>query len=284
MQTGYSRKLHFTNTICNDDYNDGLYSEIMKSISEIIIESRKNAGLNQSELARRLSITPQSVQAWESGRATPRASILSPLAHVLGIEPATLIAAILDNSDGDEREASLRLIRQAYDDRKAELEAPLHNEISVWDEETPLSDDEVYVPFLKEVELSAGSGRFAIEENHTSKLRFFKTDLRHNGVQFDNARCVSVTGNSMFPVLRDGATVGVNIGKTSFSDVIDGEMYAINHSGQLRIKQVYRLPNGIRLRSFNRDDHPDEDYSFERIREEQISIIGHVFWWGMFSK
>lgn len=256
----------------------------MKSISEIISESRRNAGLNQSELARRLGITPQSVQAWESGRATPRPAMLTPLADALGIEAATLIAAILDGTPGDERDKALRLIRQAYDDRKSELESGLSGAISVWDEETPLNDDEVYVPFLKEVELSAGSGRFAIEETDSAKLRFFKKDLRQNGVQFSSARCVSVTGNSMAPVLRDGATVGVNTGKTSLSDIVDGEMYALNHNGQLRIKQVYRLPNGIRLRSFNRDDHPDEDYSFNEIKEAQISIIGHVFWWGMFSR
>ena len=156
--------------------------------------------------------------------------------------------------------------------------------IETWDDETPLDDDEVYVPFLHEVELAAGSGRFAIEENANSRLRFNKKDLRHNGVQFSNAKCVRVGGNSMMPVLRDGATVGVNVGKNSLSDIVDGEMYAINHNGQLRVKQVYRIPIGIRLRSFNRDEHPDEDYTFQQIQEQQISILGHVFWWAMYSR
>lgn len=156
--------------------------------------------------------------------------------------------------------------------------------IETWDDDTPLDDDEVYVPFLHEVELAAGSGRFAIEESANSRLRFNKKDLRHNGVQFSNARCVKVGGNSMVPVLRDGATVGVNVGKNSLSDLVDGEMYAINHNGQLRVKQVYRIPTGIRLRSFNRDEHPDEDYTFQQIQEQHISILGHVFWWAMYSR
>lgn len=156
--------------------------------------------------------------------------------------------------------------------------------IETWDDETPLDDDEVYVPFLHEVELAAGSGRFAIEESANSRLRFNKKDLRHNGVQFSNAKCVKVGGNSMVPVLRDGATVGVNVGKNSLSDIVDGEMYAINHNGQLRVKQVYRIPTGLRLRSFNRDEHPDEDYTFQQIQEQQISILGHVFWWAMYSR
>lgn len=87
----------------------------------------------------------------------------------------------------------------------------------------------------------------------------------------------------MLPVLRDGATVGVNVGKNQLTDVVDGEMYAISHNGQLRIKQVFRLPSGLRLRSFNRDDYPDEDYSFQDLQDQQISILGHVFWWGMFA-
>lgn len=155
---------------------------------------------------------------------------------------------------------------------------------SAWDDETPIDDDEVSVPFLREVELAAGSGRFAIEESEKLRLRFGKRSLRHNGVQFDQAKCVTVRGNSMLPVLRDGATVGMNVGKSGIGDTVDGDLYAINHNGQLRVKQVYRLPSGIRFRSFNRDEHSDEDYTFHQIQEEQIAILGHVFWWGMFAR
>lgn len=158
------------------------------------------------------------------------------------------------------------------------------SDICPWDDNTPLDDDEVYVPFLREVELAAGSGRFVIEESDSARLRFFKKDLRHNNVQFSNAKCVVVSGNSMLPVLRDGATVGIHVGKSSLGDIVDGDMYAIAHHGQLRVKQLYRLPSGIRLRSFNRDEHPDEDYTFAEIQDQHIAILGHVFWWGMFTR
>lgn len=161
---------------------------------------------------------------------------------------------------------------------------PELTELSIWDDESPVEDDEVVVPHLHEVELAAGSGRFAIEQSVGSTLRFGKRSLRKNGVQFNAARCVTVRGNSMLPVLRDGATVGVDVAKNSFSDIIDGDVYAINHNGQLRIKQVYRTPMGIRLRSFNRDEHPDEDYTFEEMQDQNLGLIGHVFWWGMFAR
>lgn len=153
--------------------------------------------------------------------------------------------------------------------------------ISVWDDATPLLDDEVEVPFLKEVELAAGSGRTAVETSTAQRLRFGLRSLRRQGVEPDNAVCVQVAGNSMEPVLRHGATVGVDRGRR---DVVDGDIYALNHDGQLRVKQMYRLPGGgLRLRSFNRDEHPDEEYQYEDVRSAGISIIGRVFWWAMYA-
>ena len=164
---------------------------------------------------------------------------------------------------------------------------PLHPElrdICLWDDDTPVADDEVSIPFLRQVELAAGSGRFVIEESESARLRFGKRSLRHNGVQFDQAKCVTVRGDSMLPVLRDGATVGVNAGKRTLDEVIDGDLYAINHNGQLRVKQLYRLASGLRLRSFNRDEYPDEDYVYSELEDEQLVILGHVFWWGMYAR
>ncbi len=159
-------------------------------------------------------------------------------------------------------------------------DAIMNGPIEVWDDDTPLPDDEVLVPFLKEVELSAGSGRMSVEVNTKRRLRFGKYSLKNKGVDPENARCVTITGNSMEPVLRNGATVGVDVGNTR---IIDGDLYAINHSGQLRVKQAYRLPGGgLRLRSFNRDEHPDEEYSLADIERQEITVIGRVFWGAMF--
>ena len=159
-------------------------------------------------------------------------------------------------------------------------EAVMDGPMEVWDDDTPLPEDEVLVPFLKEVELAAGSGRMSVEVNTKRRLRFGKYSLRNQGVQPENARCVTITGNSMEPVLKNGATVGVDVGNTR---VVDGDLYAINHGGQLRVKQAYRLPGGgIRLRSFNRDEHPDEEYSMDDMVKYEIIVIGRVFWGAMF--
>lgn len=163
--------------------------------------------------------------------------------------------------------------------RAPEPNAELLGPIDAWDDDTPLEDDEVYVPFLKEVELSAGKGRTVVEQSSNRKLRFGKLTLHKQNVQASEAVCVTVNGNSMEPVLPNGSTVGVDQGMTN---VIDGKMYALNHDGHLRVKLLYRLPGGgIRVRSYNRDEHPDEEYSAEQMVEKQIIIIGKVFWYSV---
>ncbi|QIQ73206.1 MULTISPECIES: LexA family transcriptional regulator [Pseudomonas syringae group] len=250
----------------------------MKNISQMIAEGRKAKGMSQSDLARKLEITPQSVQAWESGRSTPRPLMLVDISEALDISLEDLITlAILKLSN--EKPGSDVVITNLYSNKPSaptESNAELLGPIQVWDDETPLDDDEVYVPFLKEVELSAGNGRTAIEVSPARKLRFGKATLRRQGVQFDKVVCVTVHGDSMSPMLPDGSTIGVDTGSTS---VRDGKTYAINQSGQLRVKILHRLPDGgIRLRSFNRDEYPDEEYSLEEMERRDISIIGRVFW------
>ena len=81
----------------------------------------------------------------------------------------------------------------------------------------------------------------------------------------------------MEPVLPHGSTVGVD---TSQTNVIDGKMYAINHDGMLRIKTLYKLPGGgLRLRSFNTAEWPDERYEGDDLK--QIKVIGKVFWYSV---
>lgn len=246
----------------------------LKAIYEQKKAAAKASGssLTQADIAEACGWSGQSAfSQYATGKVPLNLDALLNLAKALDFSPA---------------EVSPRLMSTVSNVVKTERIQPgvSLSDIQTWDDETPLEDDEVYVPFLREVELSAGSGRFVIQELDNARLRFFKKDLRHNNVQFSNAKCVTVSGNSMVPVLRDGATVGINLGKSSLGDIVDGDMYAINHNGQLRVKQVYRLPTGIRLRSFNRDEHPDEDYSFSEMQDQQISILGHVFWWGMFSR
>lgn len=251
-----------TTQIHSASYNCRLHHQGMNTIGRRIALKREQAGLNQSELARRLKLTPQSVQKWEADLSVPRGRRLDEIAAALSTTTVYLVAGIED--------------AVAPPQPNAEGLEP----IAVWDDSTPLDDDEVSVPFLKEVELAAGGGRTSIQESTTRRLRFGRYSLKNQGVDPDAARCVCVSGNSMEPVLRNGSTVAID---TSSTRIIDGDMYAISHGGQLRVKQLYRMPGGgLRIRSFNRDEHPDEEYSIDQIRSQEIEILGRVFWSGGF--
>lgn len=145
----------------------------------------------------------------------------------------------------------------------------------LWDRNTPLNDDEVEVPLFQEIRLAAGNG-FAddIMDYNNFKLRFSRATLRRQGVQYENAVCVVADGNSMEPVIPNGATVGIDTGNKT---IRDGSIYAINHGGLLRIKLLYNMPNNqIKIRSYNTDEYDDEIADLD-----EVSVIGKVFWYSV---
>lgn len=264
------------------------------NLSERIKAARKHAGLTQRELAERVGIAQTAISQLESGK-TLRSTYLFAISEACGVSGSWLATGmggmVIDPKVQAAVSAADRAFRRGYEEAvrgeaetsgTSELDDPLGLEaVHVWDDETPLDDDEVEIPFLREVELSAGSGRTVIEQSSTAKLRFGKRSLRSHNVQFDKAVCVVVSGNSMEPVLPHGSTVGINTGETT---VTDGKMYALKHDGQLRVKVLYRLPGGgIRMRSLNHAEHPDESYSAAEMAENSIELIGRVFWGASFS-
>ena len=225
-------------------------------MNDRIKDRRKLARLTQPELAKLIGVTKATISQWESAATSPKGENLYNLAKYLQCTTDWLLFG-----------------KESKPTSNAEWAGPMES----WDSGTPLSDDEVEIPFYMEVELAAGHGIAEVSEYHGPKLRFAKSTLRKSSVDPTNAACVKVSGNSMEPVLPNGSTIGVD---TSQTDVIDGKMYAINHDGMLRVKTLYKLPGGgLRLRSFNIDEWPDERYEGEVIK--QIKIIGKVFWYSV---
>lgn len=241
-------------------------------LKELYNSRKSDLGLTQEKLAHALDMNQSSVSHYLNGVNPLNAPVAAAFANLLGIEVA----------DFSERlaEEIAKMATGVTPIRRELSNAQFLDSVEVWDDETPLEDDEVYVSFLKEVELSAGSGRTAVQESSNRKLRFGRNSLRNQGVDAGCAKCVTVAGNSMEPVLRNGSTVAVD---TSNTRVLDGDMYALDHGGQLRVKQLYRMPGGgLRLRSFNRDEHPDEEYTAQQIQDQELIILGRVFWSGGF--
>ncbi|HDV5560834.1 TPA: helix-turn-helix transcriptional regulator [Vibrio cholerae] len=233
-----------------------------ETIGERIRRVRKELKLTQQEVAKSIGVSPTSMVFWERGETTPKGSNLIALCKKLRVDPQWLQTG------------------KGQQDQNETGNAELLGNMQVWDSNTPLGDDEVAIPFLVDVRLSAGNGFICdVEDDKGYRLRFAKSTLRRYSVDTENAKCVSVHGNSMDPVLPDGSTVGIDCGNKT---LVDGKIFAINHNGELFIKKLYRLPGGgIRIYSFNEVEYPPREYSAEQIQEQKISIVGRVFWYSV---
>ena len=225
-------------------------------------QARKYAGLSQTQLAEQVGIKQASVSEIERG-ITRVSGHTVKMARACGVSPLWLsegVGEMLDTSHPSRPVTDSNLV--------------VSGGFSPWDDETALDPDEAELPLFREVELAAGDGRTQVIENNGPKLRFSKRTLRGAGVEPAQAAVAYVSGSSMEPALMDGSVVGINKQDTQ---VKDGKIYAIDHDGMLRVKQVFRLPGGgIRLHSINEDEFPDEDYG--RGWPEYIRIIGRIFW------
>ncbi|MCK9394188.1 MAG: helix-turn-helix transcriptional regulator [Methylobacter sp.] len=251
----------------------------MRTLAERIKTERIRQGMNQVELGQAVGVSKSSVNQWESGLTKKLVGDnLLKTAKALKVSPDWLSTGKGDKHGLDKGDY--------IDSYAVRGELPNQNpkyvlgELELWDGSTPLRDDEVALPYFREVELAAGSGRHEVIENHGMKLRFAKSTLKNQEVLECNAACATVSGNSMEPKLHNGTAIGIDKGTTN---IVDGEMYAIDHDGSLRVKYLYKMPGGaLRLRSENREEWPDETLSYEEAKG--VKVIGWVFWWSTLPK
>lgn len=156
------------------------------------------------------------------------------------------------------------------DTKKSNINPLEKIEVDEWDSNTPLGDDEVEVPYFSSIELAAGHGCSTNDDYNNHKLRFGKSFFRRKGAQKENVICFPVRGDSMTPILPNGATVAVDTGK---KEIVDGDIYAISQGDLYRVKRLYRMPNNkLRINSLNSIDNPDE---FDEA--VNVQVIGRVF-------
>lgn len=231
----------------------------LREFSARLLQAAKDKGLPVHGLgvaiAKALDITPRAVGKYINAEAKPGSANMERLAKFLGVDLAWLALGV--GQPGG-----------------------IHNQLTEfeilepWDSSTPLDDDEVEAPFFTDVEMAAGHGRIPVRENGGPKLRFSKSTLRRHHVEPALIACAKVSGNSMEPAIPDGATIGIDTGKT---EIKDGDIFAVSHQDELRVKLLYKLPGQlVRLRSFNSDEWPEEIYP-----ASDIKVLGRVFWWSV---
>lgn len=147
-----------------------------------------------------------------------------------------------------------------------------------WSKPSDLSDEWVIVE-RRSIKLSAGNGTIVIEHEHEQlpPLAFREEYLRSRRVR-NRANLVVcyAEGTSMEPAFTDGDVLLCDIGQT---EVVDGEVYALDYGGELRVKRLRkRFDGGLLIQSDNAVKFPPE--ALDAALALHIKILGRVLWRG----
>lgn len=233
------------------------------TLAERLKLARKEKGLSQKALGELIGVSQAAIQKIEVGKAKETTKILD-LANALEVRPEWL-----SSGTGEMKGTTSNIHRESNIPPEREW-----GTVDAWDNSTPLPDDEVEVPFLKDIELACGDGSFGDEDYNGFMLRFSKATLKRVGAQKGSVLCFPAHGNSMEPLIPEGSTVAINL---LDKKIVDGKVYAINQDGWKRLKALHRSgPNKVIIRSFNSAEYDDEEADID-----QVEILGRMFWTSM---
>lgn len=238
----------------------------MSTLSSRLIFAMQEKGMSQGALAKASGLAQPTIWRIVSGKAQGSSKI-TDIAKALDVTPNWLMHGTEPMRPNGIMTPGVRL----------QFEVPDEGEIAKfdpWEEGAPVLEGDVEVPYLKDIEFACGDGGCSAEDYNNYHMRFSRSLLRRAGANTDGygVICFPVRGDSMEPLIPDGAIVAVN---TSDKKIVDGKLYAISEDGWKRVKILYRTgPNDISIRSYNESEHPSEDKSLN-----QIEIIGRVFWY-----
>lgn len=242
-----------------------------------IRELRRRLNLSQVQVARRLAVTKKTIAEWEQSRQPPSPERCLQLARLA--EPGPLrtwfVRHALERLGADPALVLDALLPQAA---PAPIQAPLPaTELGVVAPEDLLErfraarelDSYAPIPLLKDA-AAAGTPRTISEADIEGYVLVPFLWCPRPG----NFTCVRARGDSMAPILSDGALVAINHTRRD-PQALHQKMVAVYHQEGVTIKWLERLRAGtLRLVPENKN-HPT--LTLSRIPENPI--IGVVAWW-----
>lgn len=209
----------------------------MTSVAERIKKKRKLLGYTQAELATLVGVKPQAVSGWERAVNLPKGEQLHALSEALGVT----------------------------------------NKWLLYGEELDFSDKNdliTMVPYYEHILAAAGHGF----ENQDSEAKSFYPLPKEALTRESNKSsvfCIKAYGDSMSPVLRDGAVLAVNRAK---KEIVDGRIYVFRMREHLRVKLIKSNHKGLIMESYNKD-YADELISWSELEDNNIDVVGEVIWY-----
>ncbi len=216
----------------------------METLGTRLKKIRRDKKMTQQQLADAIGVSKTSVIYWEKDENTPKHESLVLLAKTLNVTTEHLLYGFVN--------------------------------VDTWDNNTPLDDDEVEIPFFKDFSFACGSGSIVDAiANETRKLRMSKSTLRNLSITKENAVAATAAGDSMNPTIKDGDTIHVDLGRKTIKD---GKIFAICIGGLFYCKRLYNLPfGGIRIVSDNSEEFPEIHLTADEAKDQCFQIIGWVW-------
>lgn len=220
---------------------DENFSNRMKLIAK---NSFKN---NYSEFARAVGVAQASLARWVKGEADPSRMNLIKIADASGVNLEWLALGI-----GNMDEAKPQAVKHDIN-----LQA---------------SNDETFIEIedCREVRLSAGGGAFnnGYEEITTTKVE--RAWLQSRRLKAKDCAMFLVSGESMYPTLKDGEEIIVDRSKR---ELTEGKIFVLNHNGSMLVKKVQFTYGGVELISDNPSYRP---LKLDTEEANSLVVIGQV--------
>ncbi|MDE2104086.1 MAG: helix-turn-helix transcriptional regulator [Patescibacteria group bacterium] len=224
------------------------------SIGKRIKKTREDRGWSQSELARRLQVSPQTVQQWEGDETAPSRKRWDALARELGVSVVWLQFG-----------AEVTLLRSPANGEREDMVR-----VDVVETATFHHDRERYA-MIPRYDISPQAGAaVAIDSEAVVELISIDREWLRHGLHVDPSRVaiVMVHGDSMVPTLQPSEIILVNVSDRQPRDAI----FVIRLEGELLVKRLQRLPGAIRVLSDNKEYAPFD----VNLETQRFEIVGRV--------
>lgn len=200
--------------------------------------------------------------------ATQRRASLAALSHLIGRNSAYLQQFVRKGSPRKLEENDRHILAQFFGVSDAELSDAEDKSYAM----SPIRSggDWVEVPRLP-LDASAGPGAFGAQETPYDTFRFSKRWLREQGLESAMLSAITVSGDSMEPLLHDGDEILVDRAPRPLRDGV----HVLRLGEVLHVKRMQPLGQGrIQLISAN-SAYPPVDVALA-----DVDVIGRVVWKG----
>lgn len=233
----------------------------METLGSRLKVLRRQRNLTQQKIADALGVSKTSVIYWEKDENVPKHESLIALARTLGTTTEWLLNGVASPEKSNADIAKM--------------------EVGIYQAGDPVPDGYVAIDYYDDVFVSAGNGYLNLEKPSNNKMLFPVDLIKECNVEPATTKVIHVRGESMFPKLKDGQAISIDM---SAKTIYDGEIYAFQVGDDTKIKYLFNWNDegkgGFKAVSANSDKNqfPDEYYSPSRIESEGISVLGQ-YWW-----